>query len=81
MATSGISVKPYPSRLYIEVVSALVGVAFWVESIRESRAVFHTTEVTEEERLRLTGRTLAQRRAALQCLKDGGELKACNGVE
>ena len=40
-----------------------------------------TTEVTEEERLRLTGRTLAQRRAALQCLKDGGEFNACNGVE
>ena len=40
-----------------------------------------TTEVTEQERLRLTGRTLAQRRAVLQCLKDGGEFNACNGVE
>ena len=33
--------------------------------------------VTEAERLRMTGRTLAQRRAALQCLNDGGEPMKC----
>ena len=32
---------------------------------------------TEAERLRLTGFTLADRRAALQCLQDGGEYMAC----
>ncbi len=36
-----------------------------------------TTAVTEAERLWYTGRTLADRQAALQCIEDGGEPMAC----
>ena len=50
---------------------------FWNEQQGWYIPTVDTAAVTEAERRRMTGRTLADRRAALQCIEDGGEPMAC----